>query len=133
MRYEFDDQPPPNAIASLRESVGWGSARDDYPNAYGGYCLTVSAYAADQLVGWAALVSEGVRHAFFVDVIVRPNHQRQGVGKRLVTLALAEMRGRGIRLVHADFAPQHAPFYEACGFTLGGGGYVDLDAAGHTV
>jgi GNAT superfamily N-acetyltransferase len=77
-------------------------------------------------VAWAALISDDVRHAFFVDVIVHPNYQRRGNGRRLVQEAVRAEGTRGTSLIHVDFAAEHAEFYRACGFTIGGGGFLQL-------
>jgi GNAT superfamily N-acetyltransferase len=123
--FRIGDAPPPDLLGALRESVGWAAARSDYPAAYDRYSTTVAGYTGDgELVAWAALVSDDIRHAFFVDVIVHPAYQRQGTGRCLVAHAVARERSRGISILHADFAPEHAPFYQACGFSIGGGAFL---------
>ncbi len=87
----------------------------------------VARYTAEGvLVAWAALISDGVRHAFFVDVIVHLDLQRQGHGLRFVEEATRAEHARGTSIVHVDFAAEHARFYQACGFTVGGGGFRRL-------
>jgi len=81
---------------------------------------------AGTLIAWAALISDDVRHAFFVDVIVHPEYQRQGIGQRLVETAIRAEQARGTSLIHVDFAIEHTAFYRACGFTTGGGGFLHL-------
>ena len=123
--FRVGDTPDPVLLGALRESVGWELAHSDYPTAYHRYSTTVAGYtAAGELVAWAALVSDDIRHSFFVDLIVHPAHQRRGTGRRLVTHAVAAERARGISIIHADFAPEHAPFYQACGFSIGGGAFL---------
>ena len=77
-------------------------------------------------MGWASLVSDGVRHGFFVDVIVHVDHRGRGMGRELVRRAVADGRSKGLTLFHADFALENSGFYSACGFTVGGGGYMDF-------
>ena len=121
--FRVGDLPAVEALVRLRESVGWSGG---YAAVFERYSTTVSAYSADEeLIGWTALVSDGVRHAFFVDVIVDPLHQGRGIGRELVTRAIDVEQARGISLFHADFAKENAPFYAACGFTLCGGAYLD--------
>ena len=123
--FRVGDTPPPDVLSGLRESVGWEAARSDYPAAYDRYSTTVAGYTPDgALIAWAALVSDDIRHAFFVDVIVHPAYQRRGAGRRLVAHAVAAERSRGISILHADFAPEHARFYQACGFSIGGGAFL---------
>jgi GNAT superfamily N-acetyltransferase len=120
--------PPvsPDDLCALRESVGWGRLEEDYPAALDGYWGTVGAFDPEGgLVGWCAILSDGVRHAVLIDVIVHPSRQRQGVGRGLVSAAVGRVRSHGIEIIHVDFVEQLAPFYERCGFRIGLGGIYD--------
>jgi GNAT superfamily N-acetyltransferase len=125
--YRVDDNPVVDDMVALRQSIGWDGAQDDFPAAYAGYFTTVSAYSSnDRLVGWASVVSDGVRHGFFADVIVHKAYQRRGIGRELVARAIEHSRSKGVTLFHADFAPENSAFYGACGFNVGCGAYLDL-------
>jgi GNAT superfamily N-acetyltransferase len=124
VEFRVGEAPASGALQDLRRSVGWDAAEKDYPRAFGRYSTMVAGYTpAGVLVAWAALISDDVRHAFFVDVIVHPDYQRQGNGRRLVKEALRAEHARGTSLIHVDFAAEHTEFYRACGFTTGGGGF----------
>jgi len=126
MRYVEGEPPPVRALGDLREAVGYGRAEGDYPAAFGAYGAMVAAYdRADRLVGWCAAVDDGVRHAFLVDVIVDPTVQRRGIGREIVRRVVEAERRRGIRIVHADFAADRTPFYEACGFRVCAAGVLE--------
>ncbi len=113
----------PRAVADLREAVGWERQDEDYPTALKGYWATVSGFdSADTLVAWCAILSDGVRHAVLIDVIVHPRWQRQGVGQALVAEAIKHIRAHGISIIHVDFEPEYTAFYERCGFHTGLGG-----------
>ncbi len=56
--------------------------------------------------GWAE-----VRH-----LIVHWQHQREGIGRRLMTGILAEARRAGVRRMDAQATRTAVPFYEAMGF-----------------
>jgi ribosomal protein S18 acetylase RimI-like enzyme len=127
VEFRLNFRPSPGDIGDLRESVGWSRWEQDYPSAFDGYAATVSAHVDDgRLVGWVAVISDNLRHAFLVDVMVDPDFQRQGIGTTLVRRAVEEMRARGITLIHVDCTPEHAKFYEGCGFRIGVGGWMDL-------
>ena len=116
-------------IVALREAVGWGGLEADYPATLAGYWATVAGRGAGgALVAWCAVLSDGVRHAVLLDVIVHPRWQRQGVGQALAERAVAHVAAAGITIVHVDFLPEHAGFYERCGFQTGLGGIRDLAA-----
>ena len=120
MHYRVNDPPAVQALCDLRESVGWSRSEVDYPVAFEGYTTMVAAYDGHEaLVGWCAVVSDGVRHAFLVDVIVHPNYQRQGMGRRLVNDAIADAVRTGVSIIHVDFEQENAVFYEHCGFRMG--------------
>jgi GNAT superfamily N-acetyltransferase len=66
------------------------------------------------LVGIARLLDDGGLHASLWDVIVRPDRQRRGIGRRLVELALERCRDR--RLVAIVSTPAAVPFFDSIGF-----------------
>ncbi len=114
------------AIYDLREAVGWDRLDEDYPAALQGYWATVGGFdTSGTLVAWCAILSDGVRHAVLLDVIVDPSQQRQGVGQALVGKAVEYIKEHGISTIHVDFELAIAVFYERCGFRVGLGGIYD--------
>lgn len=117
------------AVVALRAAVGWGGLEADYPAALAGYWATAGGHdPAGALVAWCAILSDGVRHAVLLDVIVHPRWQRQGIGRALLARAVAHIAAHGISIVHVDFTPENAAFYQRCGFSIGMGGILDLAA-----
>ena len=115
----------PSAITTLRVAVGWGRQDQDYPAALAGYWATVGGFApTGELIAWSAIISDGVRHAVLLDVIVHPAWQRQGVGQALVKHAIEHIHASHITIIHVDFLPKHAAFYTRCGFSVGLGGII---------
>lgn len=81
-------------------SLGWVTARD-----------------AGELVGFVNVAWDGQIHAFILDTIVRVSRRRQGIGARLIAVAVAEARAAGCEWLHVDFDEEHRRFYlDACGF-----------------
>lgn len=116
----------PASICDLREAVGWDRVDGDYPTALRGYWGTVSGFDdTGKLVAWCAILSDGVRHAVLLDVIVHPAWQRLGIGLALVTEAILRIQAHGISIIHVDFLPEHRAFYERCGFQTGLGGIIE--------
>jgi ribosomal protein S18 acetylase RimI-like enzyme len=87
----------------------------------------VCAYAGDKLVGFVNLAWDGGVHGFLLDTIVARSHRRQGIGSRLVSLAVDEARRAGLEWLHVDYDSEHRSFYlEACGFTFAEAGLFKL-------
>ena len=83
-----------------RLSLGWATARSQ-----------------GQLVGFLNVPWDGDGHAWLQDVIVAPEHQRAGVGTRMVEMAASEAARAGCEWLHVDFDPEHRSFYlHTCGF-----------------
>jgi GNAT superfamily N-acetyltransferase len=125
MQLRLNVRPTENELSDLCESVGWSRFGKDFV-ALESYAATASAWTSSgRLVGWTSVLSDNVRHAFLLDVVVHPDFQRHGIGKAVVLRAIDEMRGRGITAFHVDCAPDKAGFYEKCGFTLCAGGWLE--------
>jgi GNAT superfamily N-acetyltransferase len=120
-------RPTEPELSDLCEAVGWKRFGEDFA-ALQGYALTTSAWTSDQhLIGWISMVSDNVRHAFLLDVMVHPAFQKKGIGRAVVLRAIEEMRQRGVTAFHVDCAPENARFYEKCGFKMCTGGWLDLE------
>lgn len=114
------------AVCNLRTAVDWDGSEEDYPAAFAGYWGTIGAFdGASNLIGWCAILSDGVRHAVLLDVIVHPTWQRQGIGRQIVNQAINHIQTHGISIVHVDFRVEYAGFYRACGFRIGMGGIMN--------
>lgn len=93
-----------------RHSLGWVCARD------GG-----------ELVGFVNVAWDGGIHAFVLDTLVTNRVRRQGVGTRLVEVAVEEARAAGCEWLHVDFEDRLRPFYlDACGFVPTPAGLIAL-------
>ena len=101
-------QREPHRLAAVSRASTWFAARD----------------ASGELVGIARLVDDGGLHASLWDVLVRPDHQRRGVGRALVEAALERCRDR--RLVALVSTPAGVGFFERLGFTSQSHGHVAM-------
>jgi ribosomal protein S18 acetylase RimI-like enzyme len=92
-------------------SLGWVTART----------------VAGTLVGFVNVAWDGSDHAFLLDPKTRASFQRQGIGRRLVSLAAEHAKVAGCEWLHVDFDSELRPFYlEACGFTPTEAGLIHL-------
>jgi GNAT superfamily N-acetyltransferase len=94
-----------------RHSLGWVCAR-----------------AADgSLVGFVNVPWDGAIHAFLLDTLVAADLRRQGIGRRLVEVAVSGARAAGCEWLHVDFEHQLRPFYlDGCGFRPTAAGLIEL-------
>jgi GNAT superfamily N-acetyltransferase len=93
-----------------RHSLGWVCARD-----------------GAELVGFVNVAWDGTVHAFVLDTMVAARARRQGVGTRLVAIAVDEARAAGCEWLHVDFEDHLRAFYfDACGFVPTNAGLIEL-------
>ena len=106
-------------IISLYASVGWSAYTTDPETLRNGFAhslLTLAAYQGDKLVGIIRTVGDGHTIVFIQDILVHPNHQRQGIGTALMRSILeAYPDVRQIELA-TDKTPETIAFYKALGF-----------------
>jgi ribosomal protein S18 acetylase RimI-like enzyme len=87
----------------------------------------VGAFDADALLGFVNACWDGGVHAFLLDAVVDPDHQRRGIGRRLVLALVAEVRNSGCEWLHVDYEPHLGSFYrDACGFRATEAGVIRL-------
>jgi GNAT superfamily N-acetyltransferase len=115
------------AVSELRASVGWEPFEREEQHRWDGYWATVGGFDEQgTLIAWCALLSDGQQHGVLLDVMVHPQRQKQGIGRALVAEAIDHFRAQRIRIIHVDFLPERAAFYERCGFRIGLGGIYQL-------
>ena len=76
--------------------------------------LLLSAWAGDQLVGLARVLTDGVQVSYLCDLAVEPDVQGLGVGKALVERVLERCAGTELVLRDSSLS---AGFYERLGFS----------------
>lgn len=108
-------------LSELFLSVGWTSG--NYPDKLQQAMLNshsvISAWDGDKLVGLMNCLSDGVMTAYFHYLLVRPEYQGQGIGRKLVQM-MFDQYSDCMRKVLIAYDNQ-AGFYEKCGFISGTG------------
>lgn len=93
-----------------RHSLGWVVARD-----------------GPGLVGFVNVVWDGLVHAWIQDTMVASGARHQGIGQRLVAIAVTEARAARCEWLHVDFDEPLCAFYlDACGFSPTNAGLIAL-------
>lgn len=116
--YEFNAPISPARLADLREAVGWNRIETDLADPRMRNAFHLCAFEGDRLVGYAAVVSNGVTDAYIQDVMVHPDQQRRGIGSQLMERVLARLQDEGVYMVSVIYGEAALqPFYERFGFS----------------
>ena len=116
--YKFDAPVSPAALADLRQAVGWNRMQRDLADPRLRNAFHLCAFNGERLVGYVAVVGNGVTDAYIQDVMVHPDYQHQGIGTQLMERILARLEAEGLYMVSVVYGEATlAPFYEKFGFT----------------
>jgi GNAT superfamily N-acetyltransferase len=104
-------------VLTLRRTIGWSQPpREVLEAALSKSLATVSRRHEDgTLIGYCRAVGDGALYVVLVDVMVRPDHQRRGLGAAMVTELLSTVSPHAPIILIAD--PGVQSFYENLGFT----------------
>lgn len=121
IEFADDEVVPIKELTDLYEAVGWTAYSDD-PDALARAVdrsdFVITARTEDgALIGLARCLTDDVHICVIQDVLVHPDHQRQGVGAVMVGRCLrVHEHVRQITLM-ADDEPVTAAFYASLGFS----------------
>lgn len=83
--------------------------KKSFENSY----ATCIAYAGNQIVGTARVLSDGVCNAYVVDVWTLTDYRRQGIARTIMQILLEKLKGQHVYL----FTDDVLEFYRKIGFT----------------
>ena len=116
----YVDHITPEEYMELRKKVGWmefplEEARNCVENAY----MVICVRDGDKAIGVVRLLWDGGYVAFLSDVIVAPEYQGQGIGRKLVESVIKRIKddmkpGYKVKL-NLNSAKGKEPFYEKFG------------------
>jgi len=115
-----DRKPTKDDVLDLYRSVAWSSAgKPDalYKGLLASHSL-VTAWDAEALVGLGNAISDGHLVVYYPHLVVRPNHQGQGIGAELMKMLMARYRGFHQQALLAD--GRAIDFYKKLGFVRAG-------------
>ena len=116
MIYKYNESISPEAMADLRESVGWNRMEKEYGNPLMTSFFHIAVYDEDLLVGYVDSVSNGVTDAYIQDLIVRPDYHGKGIGTDLMKKMIASLKEKHIYMISVIFEESLKPFYDRFGF-----------------
>ena len=107
-------------FCTLFETTGWNReynlSHEDLINAISRSWLLATAYEGERLIGFGRVISDGVLHAMIYDLIIDPDFQGLGIGKRILTTIVEKCRQARIRDIQLFCARGKKIFYEKQGF-----------------
>ena len=120
IHYELGEVPARDEPVDLYRSVGWTEYTKDpklLEDAVTSSLFVVTARHSGRLVGLARVVGDGLTIAYLQDILVCPDHQRQGVGRELFQRVFAPFQNVRQKVLMTDNDEAQIAFYESLGFT----------------
>lgn len=117
LEYKITLDVSPESIAALRRSVGWGGMETELKDPAMRDYLRIACYDEGKLIGFLAVVSNGVTDAYIQDVMVHPDYQGRGIGTELMNRAIERLKADRIYMISVIYGEEELrPFYEKLGF-----------------
>lgn len=69
------------------------------------------------MIGTLTVLSDGLNYATIDDLVVRPQWRRQGIGSKLMQIALSNLKHIDPDLIRLHSIPGVEPFYKQLGFS----------------
>ena len=117
---EYKQEIPSMAdLVALYGSVGWTNYTSNpamLEEAVKASLWQLVVYDEKELVAYIRLVGDGHSVLLVQDLLVRPDHQRQGIGKKLLEEALATFPTVYQRLLVTERSEKNLAFYQSLGF-----------------
>jgi ribosomal protein S18 acetylase RimI-like enzyme len=129
------ENPTIDQFYPLFESTGWnqkyGLTKDELRSILKNNFFSVSCYLDDELVGYGRVMSDGVLHAMIYEMIVKPEHQRKGIGSEMMRSLLKRCQENNIRDIQLFCARGKSEFYERFGFRARPDDAPGMELKGH--
>ena len=118
--YKYDNEINKKQLVSIFNSVGWKTA--EYPNrlysAIKNSDYVMSVWDNNELIGLISAISDGAINVFITYLLVKPEYQKRGIGKILLTDFCKKFEGFGRRIVSTEIDKEE--FYNKFGFVIDG-------------
>ena len=117
---EYKQEIPAMAdLVALYSSVGWTNYTNNptmLEEAVKDSLWQLAVYDEKELVAYIRLVGDGHSVLLVQDLLVRPDHQRQGIGTKLLEEALVTFPTVYQRLLVTERSKKNLAFYQSLGF-----------------
>jgi ribosomal protein S18 acetylase RimI-like enzyme len=114
--------PTTDQFFELFETTGWNTKyelnKDELYTALKNSWYCISVYDNEKLVGFGRIICDGIVHALILDVIVLPERQGEGLGKKIMDKLVSKCKKHKIRDIQLFCAKGKREFYEKLGFEI---------------
>ena len=117
MIYKENESVPANALADLRQAVGWNRMEDCYRNPSMMSYYHIAVYDGNALIAYIDCVSNTVTDAYIQDLMVHPDYQGKGIGTKLMERMIGYLQSKHIYMISVIIEESLKPFYDRFGFT----------------
>ncbi|MCD6328970.1 MAG: GNAT family N-acetyltransferase [Candidatus Cloacimonetes bacterium] len=112
IRFEKNNEVNAEELIDIFKSVEWRKNPNNIVEAFkNSYYIT--AYHGEKLIGFARAISDNCYYTNIFDVIVRPEYQKKGIGKKKMLMLRDTFKGTYFFLTYTEGRKE---FYEKCGF-----------------
>ena len=102
-------------ISELFKIVEWGyRPPEEIEQAFKQSTVTIFLYDNEELIGFGRTVDDGKYYALLVDVVIHPDYQGKGLGKKLVHDLRTQLQG--YEFITLTAAPKKDGFYHKIGW-----------------
>lgn len=120
IEYRYNTKINKNQLVDLFKSVGWKTA--EYPNrlykAVNNSEYVMSVWKSNDLIGLISAISDGAINVFITYLLVKPEYQRQGLGKVMMNDFCKKFDGYGRRILSTELDKEK--YYNKFGFNIDG-------------
>ena len=119
MLEDKQDIPAMTDLVALYSSVGWTNYTNNptmLEEAVEASLWQLAVFDEEALVAYIRLVGDGHSVLLVQDLLVRPDYQRQGIGRKLLKEALATFPHVYQRLLVTERSEKNLAFYQSLGF-----------------
>ena len=113
IKYQVPAEISPAEAAELYVEAGWM----DHPDAeevsamLKGTFAVSAAFHEGRLIGFMRAFSDGVSDAYLLDLVVRKEYRKQGIGREILHRLVGHLKQRGIDWILCIGAPDTETFY----------------------
>jgi len=116
-----DHDIPFDQLVDLYNSVGWLAYTSDeqkpkLQEAINNSNHVVTAWSDERLVGLARCISDDVSICYLQDILIHPEFQRHGIGRKLLSNCLEHFAHVRMKVLITDDEERQKLFYESLGY-----------------